>query len=242
MYVGRIKEIVRHPIKSFQGERVPRTQVMEYGLYGDRSHAFVHKSNQNQYVTITQLPQMASFQAHFTDQEDQEHFPRVEVITPQGQKYYFGDEELNRTLEELYKKEIVPIQFEPAHVPLGAIEEEPIQLVTDASISELEKLWANNEVDSRRFRPNFVLSLAHQVPFIEDEWFGKRMQIGESVILLIKRPCKRCSIINVDPESSERDPSLLKKVVTERNNQFGIYASVLQTGIVTEGDEVVLLD
>ncbi|MBD7970730.1 MOSC domain-containing protein [Paenibacillus gallinarum] len=242
MYVGRIKEIVRHPIKSFQGERVPRTQVMEYGLYGDRSHAFVHKSNKNQYVTITQLPQMASFQANFTDQEDREHYPRVEVVTPLGQKYYFGDEELNRTLEELYKKEIVPIQFQPAHVPLGAIEEEPIQLVTDASITQLEKIWGNNEVDSRRFRPNFVLSLVDQVPFMEEQWLGKRMQIGENVILLIKRPCKRCSIINIHPENAKRDPSLLKKIVTERNNQFGIYASVLHTGIVSEGDEVTLLD
>ncbi|GIP46356.1 molybdenum cofactor sulfurase [Paenibacillus sp. J45TS6] len=242
MYVGRIKEIVRHPIKSFQGERVPCTQVMEYGLYGDRSHAFVHKSNQNQYVTITQLPQMASFQAHFTGQEIGKHYPPVEVITPEAQKYYFGDEELTRKLEELYKKEIVPIQYEPAHVPLGAIEEEPIQLVTDASITQLEKLWGNDEVDSRRFRPNFVLSLAEQIPFMEEQWFGKRMQIGENVILLIKRPCKRCSIINIDPENAKRDPSLLKKVVTERNNQFGIYASVLRTGIVTEGDEVTLLD
>ncbi|WP_454190733.1 MOSC domain-containing protein [Paenibacillus sp. Marseille-Q7038] len=242
MYVGRIKEIVRHPIKSFQGERVPRTQVMEYGLYGDRSHAFVHKSNRNQYVTITQLPQMAGFQAYFTDQEVQEHYPRVEVITPQAQKYHFGDEELTRKLEELYKKEIVPIQYTPAHVPLGAIEEEPIQLVTDASIKQLEKLWGNNEVDSRRFRPNFVLSLVDQVPFIEEQWLGKRIRIGENVTLLIKRPCKRCSIINIHPENAMRDPSLLKKVVTERNNQFGIYASVLHTGTVSEGDEVTLLD
>lgn len=242
MYIGRIKEIVRHPIKSFQGERVARTQVMEYGLYGDRSHAFVHKTNRNQYVTITQLPQMAGFQARFTVQETMKHYPRVEVTTPQAHKYYFGDEELTRELERLYKKEIMLIKYEPAHVPIGAIEEEHIQFVTDASITELEKIWGNNEVDSRRFRPNLVLSLVDQVPFIEEEWLGKRMRIGENVILLIKRPCKRCSIINIHPENTKRDPSLLKKVARERNNQFGIYASVLHTGIISENDEVFLLD
>lgn len=242
MYIGRIKEIVRYPIKSFQGERVSHTQVMEYGVYGDRSHAFLHKSNMNKYVTITQLPQMAGYQARFIEQEELQHYPRVEVITPQAQKYYFGDEELTHELEKLYKKEIVPIQYGPAHVPLGAIEEEHIQFVTDASIKQLEILWGNNEVDSRRFRPNFVLSLVDQVPFIEEEWLGKRMRIGENVILLIKRPCKRCSIINVHPKNAKRDPSLLKKVVTERNNQFGVYASVLHTGDISEGDEVILLD
>ncbi|WP_211745756.1 MOSC domain-containing protein [Paenibacillus sp. Marseille-Q4541] len=242
MYIGKIQEIIRHPVKSFQGERVSHTHVMEYGLYGDRSHAFVHNTNLNKYVTITQFPQMAGFQARFTGEEGLQQYPRVEVTTPEGQKFYFGDADLTQKLEQMYNKQIVPVEFAPEHVPLGAIEEEHIQFVTDASIRALEALWENKEVDPRRFRPNFVLSLVEKIPFIEEEWFGKRIRIGENVILKIKRSCERCSIINVHPENTKKDPSLLKKVAKERNNQFGVYASVLQTGIIRADDQVFLLD
>ncbi|KPU52578.1 hypothetical protein AN402_1642 [Bacillus wiedmannii] len=33
MLIGHIKEIVRHPVKSFHGENVNQTKIMEYGLY-----------------------------------------------------------------------------------------------------------------------------------------------------------------------------------------------------------------
>lgn len=34
MLVGHIQEITRHPVKSFTGEQVQKTKVMDYGLYG----------------------------------------------------------------------------------------------------------------------------------------------------------------------------------------------------------------
>jgi uncharacterized protein YcbX len=37
MLIGYIQEIMRYPVKSFQGESVQKTRVMDYGLYGDRS-------------------------------------------------------------------------------------------------------------------------------------------------------------------------------------------------------------
>lgn len=43
-------------------------------------------------------------------------------------------------------------------------------------------------------------------------------------------------IITVNPDHEERDSTLLKIVVKERNNHFGIYASVLKTGEIHVGD------
>lgn len=79
-------------------------------------------------------------------------------------------------------------------------------------------------------------------PFLEEKWFGKRLQIGDRVELEIKRHCERCMIITVDPTDSKRDPSLLKTVVKERKNHFGVYASVIRTGEISLGDQVFLKD
>ena len=49
MLIGHIKEIVRHPVKSFHGETFQQTKIMEYGLYGDRSHAFLDDTRQGNF-------------------------------------------------------------------------------------------------------------------------------------------------------------------------------------------------
>ncbi len=51
MVIGQIKEIVRHPVKSFRGESVQKTKVMEYGLYGDRSHVFMDETRPGKFLT-----------------------------------------------------------------------------------------------------------------------------------------------------------------------------------------------
>lgn len=44
------------------------------------------------------------------------------------------------------------------------------------------------------------------------------------------------------PRKAERDSTLLKTVVQERNNHFGVYAAVIKTGELHNGDEVHLLE
>lgn len=152
-----------------------------------------------------------------------------------------GEKAFLEEMDLLLMREAEAVVYPPSHIPFGAIEEENILLVSDASIAELTKLWGN-EVDGRRFRHNVVLSLVNKTPFLEESWFGKRIIIGNDVELEIKRHCERCMIITVDPGDSHKDPSLLKTVVKERNNHFGVYASVLRTGEIRLGDQVFLMD
>ena len=239
MLVGHIQEITRHPVKSFTGEQVQKTRVMDYGLYGDRSHAF--KDKNGKFLTITQVPEMVRYQAAFSGEETLDQYPEIKVKTPTGQVLTWGGEAFHEEMERLLNQEATTIVYPPGHIPLGAIEEENILLVSDASIGELTKLWGK-ELDGRRFRQNLVLSLVNKTPFLEEQWFGKRILIGNEVELEIKRYCERCMIITVDPSDSQRDPTLLKTVVKERNNHFGVYASVIKSGEIRVGDQVFLKD
>ncbi|ASN06299.1 MOSC domain-containing protein [Virgibacillus necropolis] len=242
MLIGHMKEIVRHPVKSFSGESVQKSKIMDYGLYGDRSHAYLDESKKESFLTITYFPEMVRYKARFVGEESMEAYPKVEVMTPEGKVFDWEDAELIKEMENKSNRAISTIEYTPSHVPIGPIAVEHIQLVTDASIDNLEEMWGKDEVDFRRFRPNLFISLKDKVSFIEEEWIGRRIKIGSEVEIQLVGHCKRCMIITVNPDNAERDSSLHKTVIKERKNNFGVYASVIKTGDIHVDDEVHLLD
>ncbi|WP_281269137.1 MOSC domain-containing protein [Bacillus taeanensis] len=237
-----VKEIVRHSVKSFRGESVQKSKIMEYGLYGDRSHAYLDDTQKGIFLTIKQFQEMVRYKARFVGEDSMDEYPKVEVITPEGKIYDWEDQELIKEMENKSKRKISTKEYTPSHVPIGPIAVEHILLATDASLEKLQELWGKDEVDSRRFRPNLVISLKDKKPFIEEEWIGRRIKIGTQVEMKFVEHCKRCMIIAVNPDNAERDASLHKTVIKERNNNFGVYASVIKIGDIHVDDEVRLLD
>jgi hypothetical protein len=57
---------------------------MDYGLYGDRSHAFLDETRPGKFLTITQLPEMVRYKARFIGEYLIEKYPKVEIMTPEG--------------------------------------------------------------------------------------------------------------------------------------------------------------
>lgn len=242
MLIGHIKEIVRHPVKSLRGKSVQKSKIMEYGLYGDRSHVYLDDTREGKFLSITQFQEMVRYQARFVGEESMNQYPKVEVITPEKKVFDWKDQELIKELENKSNRKISTREYTPTHVPIGPIAVEHVLLATDASLEKLQELWGKDEVDSRRFRPNLFISLKDKEPFIEEEWIGRRIKIGTKVEMQFVGHCKRCMIITVNPDNAERDPSLHKTVIKERNSNFGVYASVIKTGDIHVGDEVRLLD
>lgn len=238
--IGHVGKIMRYPVKSFSGEAVQSTRVMGYGIYGDRSHVITEKIR-HRYLTITHFQGMVKYKAAFTGGEcPDDHYPPVKIIGPDNRSYDWEDEEWREELSKQSKKPLSFKKYDPLHVPIGAIEEENLLIVTDASLRKISELTGRDAINEQRFRPNLQLELLNQMPFIEEEWFSKRLQIGKEVEIEIKRHCERCMIITVDPETGERDANVHKQVIIQRNNHFGVYASVIKTGTISAGDEVWL--
>jgi uncharacterized protein YcbX len=42
--IGEIIQINRYPVKSFAGESLTTSKIEAYGVYGDRSHAFIDET------------------------------------------------------------------------------------------------------------------------------------------------------------------------------------------------------
>lgn len=236
--IGELNTIIRYPVKSFYGEAISKSRIESYGLYGDRSHVFIDETKAKKYLMATHFPELMGYKAKFEGEERADQYPNVKITSPNGKVYDWEDHEFVREIQTIAGNHIYPKKYAPSYVPIGAIEEEPILIVTDSSIKKMESIWGN-KIDYRRFRPNLVISLKEDISFSEDNWFGKRMIIG-NIELEIKRHCERCMIINIDPSNLKKDSSLLKTVVRERNNYFGVYATVIKTGEISTGEKVYL--
>jgi hypothetical protein len=60
------------------------------------------------------------------------------------------------------------------------------------------------------------------------------------VLLRVMRPIQRCAMITIDPDSAERDPSILRAVAQSHAANAGIYAFVERVGTVAVGDPLLL--
>lgn len=238
--IGTIKEIVRHPVKSFRGQTVDSCTVKSYGLYGDRSHTFLDETRPGNYLTSTQIPEMLAYQAEFVGDETDDTYPDVTVTNPQGKVYSWTDQRLLEEIQNLANRPVTQMKYSPDHVPVGAIDVEPLTITTESSIRKLEEMWGK-QIHPRRFRSNLLLSLDEDIPFAEESWVGKHLVIG-GVTLRITGAVDRCPIINIDPDSLETDPSLHKLVLGDRDNFFCVYGTVIHTGRIRVGDRIELHD
>ncbi|WP_257351065.1 MOSC domain-containing protein [Pseudalkalibacillus decolorationis] len=235
--VGTLSQIYRYPVKSLRGESLLESIVENYGLYGDRSHAFLDKTRRGEYLTARQAPNLLGYKAEFTEERKGPTFPNVKITSPEGRIFNWDDEALETEIETVSGRRVSKVKYSPDR-ELLAVDDEHIHIITVQSLRKLEYLNGDT-LEPRRFRANFLISLEKDTPFLEDNWLGKRMMIGE-VELEIKGHCPRCNIVNIDPDKLELNYTLLKTIVQKRKSNFGIYASVVKKGTVKVGDEIVI--
>ncbi len=125
--------------------------------------------------------------------------------------------------------------------PLGTyFDAFPIHLLTTASLSTMKRFNVTATWDVRRFRPNFLIRSADASEALEPEWAGKTLRIG-SVELKCEIPTVRCGMTMQAQKDLPKDPSVLRTIVRDANQNLGIYASVVNSGKVSAGDRVELL-
>jgi uncharacterized protein YcbX len=235
---GTLQAIYRHPVKAMRGEKLDGCAVDAFGLYGDRSHYFLDASVQGKYVSAGKVPALLGYAARFNGEGQESAYPEVLVTSPQGIVYRWDDERFHAEIAQVANRPVTPVRGTPEEG--GKNWEDHILIVTDSSLREIARLIGQGELDARRFRPNLIIALDEDHPFAEDHWIGKRLRIND-VLLQVNKHCERCMYVNIDPETLEINPAVLKTVAKRHDNCFGVYASVITPGRVTVGDEVFCL-
>jgi hypothetical protein len=117
-----------------------------------------------------------------------------------------------------------------------------IHALTTASLSELARLSPSSEFDARRFRPNLVIqSPADVAGFTEFDWCDRELRIGDARLAVVQ-PMMRCAMVTWAQDDLPEDPSVMRLLVREAQQNLGVALSVISPGEVALGDPVELVE
>jgi uncharacterized protein YcbX len=236
--IGHVEAIFRYPVKSMGGERLEIAHLGWHGLDGDRRLAFRRIDDRSgmPWLTASTLPDLLLFAPHRREDGAREDLP-THVRTPDGEELPVFGKDLST---EVGRRCGSPVQM--MQLRHGIFDEASVSVIASDTVREIERL-AGRSLDVRRFRPNIVVRLVRSVPFQEDEWLGGVLSFGEAddapAITVTMRDV-RCSMVNLDPDSSNPAPEVMKAVVRAHQNTAGIYGAVIRIGRLAVGQTILL--
>lgn len=231
--IGVVKNLWRYPVKSMIGEPCSNLLVEARGVVGDRLFAvrdWQGKLGSGKHTRrFVKIDGLLNFRAVYDGS--------VPVITFPGGKAVRGDDpsihsELTEALNQpvMLAKEQVSSHFDDSSV----------HLITTASLDWLRAQLPGSVVDESRFRPNVVIE-TEGPGLVEQNWIGKRLRIGQRVILEITHPTERCMMTNFAQPAIPEDEKILACISREAELNFGVYAKVIVAGEVNSGEKVEII-
>jgi uncharacterized protein YcbX len=138
----------------------------------------------------------------------------------------------------------------PSPVPVGSFFDLfPVSVLTTSTLARLSELQPQSRFDERRFRMNLIVG-TNEAGFIENEWIGCGLAIGDAVRLSVAMPDPRCVMTTLAQEDLPKDTDVLRTLTRHNRVQVGdggrfpcagVYAIVETPGTMRTGDRVALL-
>ena len=203
------------------GERLEVASMGWHGLDGDRRMALrrVNDTSGFPWLSASKLPELVLFapRRHEDGAEANLHLP-IHIRTPDGKELPAFGEELAAEIERRYGAPVQMMQLKH-----GIFDEANISVIASDTVREIGRL-AGRSLDVRRFRPNVVVRLLRPVPFQEDEWVGGVLSFGDgddAPAITVTMRDKRCSMVNLDPDSASPAPEVMKAIVSHEREPCG---------------------
>jgi uncharacterized protein len=263
----RLSEIWVYPVKSLGGIRLTEAQVEERGLRYDRRWMIIDEGNigitQRVYTKMAwiNIELLAAGLRIFNRQEEpgNDLFVPFEPVTAEPLSVKIWDDwvdavtvssDADRWLSAQLDKNVrlvmmplsterkVPVKYAKNGENVGFADDFPYLLISQASLDDLNSRL-DQPLSMKRFRPNLVVT--GTLPFEEDHW--KNIRIGNLDFKILK-PCARCVLTTIDPETAKKGLEPLKTLATYRkfNNKilFGQNVVAGKFGLIKEGDSVTV--
>jgi MOSC domain-containing protein len=235
--IGHVEGIFRYPVKSMGGERLEVANLGWHGLDGDRRLALRRIDDHSGFpwLTASKLPDLLLFAPQRREGGAEEDLP-THIRTPDGEQMPVFGEDLAKEVGRRYGAPVQMMQLNH-----GIFDEASISVIAFDTVREIGRL-AGRSPDVRRFRPNVVVRLMRSVPFQEDQWLGGVLSFGEgddAPAITVTMRDVRCSMVNLDPDSANSAPEVLKAIVRANQNNAGIYGAVTRIGRLAVGQTVL---
>jgi uncharacterized protein len=268
--VGTVAELVRYPVKSMQGQRVERCSVSSRGLQADRVWA-VRDLETGKVASAKQPHRWRTLLDCHAGVEDE-----LRIRLPDGRTLGPGSHDLDRELTELLGRDVRLVDADDgelgtydsqwpaiAGVTIEGDHEFPVamgteaatfadlaalHLMTSSTLARLRTLAPGAAIETRRFRPNLVIDTGEEAAFLEDEWVGRTVRIGDHVEVQVTLRTPRCVMTTVEQPGLDGDLEVLRAAAENRHDLgvgtfacAGVYAEVTTEGPVALGDEITVV-
>lgn len=234
--VGRIEAIFLYPVKSMAGQQPQKAHLGWHGIAGDRRLAFRRTQERSGFpwLSASKLPDLLLFSPSPREEDSPDLLP-THVRTPQGLDLPMFGEDLAGEIE---RRHGAPVQM--MHLRAGIFDEATVSVIAMDTVREIAE-HAGATPDIRRFRPNIAVRLHRPGAFHEDAWLGGVLAFGDpdgGACVSVTMRDERCSMINLDPDSGQSNPEMLRTVVRMNRGNAGVYGTVVRTGELAPGQTV----
>ena len=233
--VGRIHELVRYPVKSMAGTPLQSADLGWHGIEGDRRFAFrrIGDNSNFPWLSASRLPDLVRYQPIASSDHT-----FTSVRTPSGAEVALRGAELQAEIGERFGSPVELMELKH-----GIFDDASISVISLTTIAAIGR-EAGTELDRRRMRANIVLETDDLTPFHEDNWVGATLVLGDdesAPAVSITSLDVRCVMVNIDPDTAEKDARVMKAVVRLNGNNAGVYGTVVRRGVIRVGQTVHLV-
>ncbi|MDX1554508.1 MAG: MOSC domain-containing protein [Xanthomonadales bacterium] len=249
--VATVAVIWRFPVKSMLGETLSAAEIGPQGIPGDRGWAVVDRSSGKLVSAkdFRRYPNMFALRGKVVE-SGQAARDSVSIELPDGTEVAAGTADCDRLLSEHLGQDVklVRANAQSSENVEHFHDDSPVSVLTNATLDQMNALQPGSRFDARRFRMNLILD-SDARGFPENDWVGRRLLIGDGIVLRITKPDARCAMTTLAQEDLPEDREILKGLA--RHNRLsvgdhrrypcaGVYASVASGGRVEVGDVVRL--
>jgi uncharacterized protein YcbX len=226
------------------GESLDVASLGWHGIEGDRRLAVRRLADKSEFpwLSASKLPELLLYKPVRLDRDANSHGELLptHVRTPDGKEYELRSHELRQEISSRYGSDV-----ELMNLKHGIFDEACISVISLGTVHGVERESGRGEggCDLRRFRPNVVIETNNTEPFAEDNWVGRTLMFGEgnsAATIGVTMKDERCVMVNLDPDTAEKDSEVMKTIVRLNGNYAGVYGTVVRAGELRVGQVVRL--
>ena len=271
-----VSTLWRYPVKSMMGEELNASVITPSGVLGDRSFALIDKET-GKVVSAKnpkKWPDFFAFRAAYASPPRAASLPPVWITLPSGEIIRSDEPDVDVGLSSALSRAVTLASSAPqkpsieqywpenegkadevsqeavaGDAPVGTFfDYATLHILTTGTIDRLHSLYPLGRFEVRRFRPNIVIDTAGEDGFVENDWVGKIIRIGDEVRLRVTDPCPRCVMPTLAQGDLPKDLGILHKGIVHNKvhvpfagkslPSIGVYAKVISTGTVRRRDSV----
>lgn len=246
-----IEQIWRYPVKSLRGERLNVTYVDERSTTGDRLWAIrdtvsgkLGSGKNTRLFRRFPGPPLLELSAHYPVEPKGGDLDDIEppiVVGADGRRYSVLDGSADLFIQ---RHTGVPTLRIVRESDIDHFDDGPVSLIGTATLRWVEEMLPGTPIDTRRFRPNFVVRTAE--PFEEETWIGRTLRIGspDGVTLAVRLRHTRCLMVSTEQADLPQASEVLKLIAGRADQplKLAVAATVVRPGTVTVGDQVFVDD